>query len=265
MKQEQFVEKHKPFVGIPPTTRVIAVASGKGGVGKSTLALHLALALRRDGFKVGILDADIHGPSLPHLLNCDQKHVVSGGIIAPIEVAGLKAVSRGFLNQGAEASLWRGPITQRFLLALLGGVAWGNLDILILDLPPGTGDIPITLGQKISLFGAIIVSTSQELALLDVRKTMSMFETLSVPILGLIENMSYRTCTSCHFKTPFFQRGLVKKEALARGYDFLGDVPWLQELAGSFDEEGPEGSNEPSLECCAVFSEIILHIHNKIS
>lgn len=244
--------------------QVIGVASGKGGVGKSTLAVHIALALKNQGLSVGILDGDIYGPSLPYLLKTNQYHKVSLGKITPLYVAGLKVVSKGFLANGDGAALWRGPIVHRFLSSLCEKVLWGDVDVIIVDLPPGTGDIPITICQKMPLLGVLLVSTPHELAVMDVKKTIMLFETLEVPILGLIENMSYGVCNGCGVSSAFFGDGLVEKLARERGYDFLAQVPMVPLLTREI-QDAPGQSDPTFQEIHRIFTSVALQIRDKMS
>lgn len=224
-------------VNLPDIRHIIAIASGKGGVGKSTVAANLAVAMASRGLKVGLLDADIHGPSVPTLIGVDGKPSVNADKrIVPIEAHGIRAMSIGYMIEPGQALIWRGPMLQGALMQLLRDVAWGPLDLLILDLPPGTGDVQLSLSQKLGLSGAVIVSTPQDLALIDARRAMAMFDKLSVPLLGLIENMSVFTCPHCGHDSHIFGHGGAEQEAASRGLPFLGAVPLtmaLRELADS--------------------------------
>lgn len=214
-----------------PVRHVIAVASGKGGVGKSTVAFNLAVALRRAGYSVGLLDGDIYGPSLPTLSGTEGRRPEQddAGRLVPPEAHGLKLMSIGFLSDAGAPMIWRGPMVQTALYQMLRDVAWGTedelLDILVIDMPPGTGDAQLTLAQKVPVTGAVIVSTPQDLALIDARKAIAMFEKTGVPILGLVENMSVWTCPACgHAEHPFGHGG-ARAEAEKRNVPFLGEVP----------------------------------------
>ncbi|MBN8520812.1 MAG: Mrp/NBP35 family ATP-binding protein [Alphaproteobacteria bacterium] len=213
-----------------PVRHIIAVGSGKGGVGKSTLAFHLATALARTGKKVGLLDADIYGPSVPRLAGLEgMKPEQIDGQIQPFERYGIKLMSIGFMVSTDQALIWRGPMAQSAFYQLLRDVAWGTpddlLDILIIDLPPGTGDIQLTLAQKVPMTGAIIVSTPQDLALIDARKAVAMFQKVNVPILGLIENMSVYCCPKCGYEDHIFGKGGAVHEAQVLGVPLLGEIP----------------------------------------
>jgi ATP-binding protein involved in chromosome partitioning len=219
--------------------RIIAVASGKGGVGKSTVSSNLAVALARQGRRVGLLDADIYGPSQPRMMGVSKRPASPDGkIIEPLQAHGVTMMSIGLMLKEDEAVIWRGPMIMGALQQLLGQVAWGKLDILIIDLPPGTGDIQLTLAQRTQLTGALVVSTPQDVALLDARKALDMFSKLKVPVLGLIENMSTFCCPNCGHETQIFGHGGVKAEALKLGLPFLGELP----LALSVRQAGDSGT-----------------------
>lgn len=218
--------------------RIIAVASGKGGVGKSTVSSNLAVALARQGRRVGLLDADIYGPSQPRMMGVSKRPASPDGkIIEPLQAHGVTMMSIGLMLKEDEAVIWRGPMIMGALQQLLGQVAWGRLDVLIIDLPPGTGDIQLSLAQRTQLTGALVVSTPQDVALLDARKALDMFAKLKVPVLGLIENMSTFCCPNCGHETQIFGHGGVKAEAAKLGLPFLGELP----LALSVREAGDSG------------------------
>ena len=208
--------------------KIIAVGSGKGGVGKSTLTANLAVALSKRGFKVGLLDADIYGPSQPKIMGITGKPQVGGSDgkrILPLQGYGITVMSMGFLVSTEEAVVWRGPMLMGALQQFIGQVEWGTLDVLLIDLPPGTGDVQLTLAQKCDLSGAIIVSTPQDLALIDAKKAMQMFYKLDVPILGMVENMYTHICSKCGYEEPLFGSSGVKLEAQRAKIDFLGGIP----------------------------------------
>ncbi|MFM2422935.1 MAG: iron-sulfur cluster carrier protein ApbC, partial [Pseudomonadota bacterium] len=209
--------------GVPGVKHIIAVASGKGGVGKSTTAVNLALGYQSIGLKAGILDADIYGPSQPRLLGLTGRpQATPDNKLRPMDGFGLKAMSMGFLVDEGTPVVWRGPMVVSALTQMLREVAWGNLDVLVIDMPPGTGDVQLTMAQQVPLSGAIIVSTPQDLALIDARKGLNMFRKVDVPVLGIIENMSYFICTKCNERHEIFGHGGARDEAEKLGLAFLG-------------------------------------------
>ncbi|HQU46217.1 MAG: ATP-binding protein [Planctomycetia bacterium 21-64-5] len=211
-------------IGLTAKT-VIAVGSGKGGVGKSTLAASLAYGLQRAGSVVGLLDADVYGPSIPHLVGVNQRPEIVDKKIKPIEVAGMKVMSMGFLVPPGEAVVWRGPMLHGAITQFLRDTAWGDLDYLIIDMPPGTGDIALTLSQLLPLTGAVVVCTPQDVALLDAVKAIAMFRKVNIPVLGMIENMSYFLCPNCGQRYDIFGSGGARKRAAELEIPFLGEVP----------------------------------------
>ncbi|MGZ5928522.1 MAG: iron-sulfur cluster carrier protein ApbC [Rhizomicrobium sp.] len=225
--------------GIPGVASIIAVASGKGGVGKSTVAVNLALGLVRLGLKVGLLDADIYGPSLPRLLDIRHKPESDGKKIKPIEKFGLKTMSIGFLVKEDEAMIWRGPMVQSALTQMLNDVLWGPLDVLVLDMPPGTGDAQLTIAQRAPLKGAVIVSTPQDIALIDARKGIAMFNKTQVPILGVVENMSVFVCPDCGHEHHIFGHGGARETAEKVGAPFLGEIPLVPRIRETSDAGTP--------------------------
>ena len=235
------VEKKVPaHLPMPPIKAYIAVASGKGGVGKSTTTLNLAIALHQLGLKVGVLDADIFGPSLPKLLGTFEKpEVTEEKKMMPVPWHGLSCMSIGFMVPQDMAMVWRGPMVQGALHQMLKDVLWGPLDVLLIDMPPGTGDAPLTLAQSLPLTGAIIVSTPQDLALIDARRAMTMFERLEVPLLGMIENMSTFICPNCQTEHSIFGHGGAEREAAERQMPFLGALPLNMELRAASDAGEP--------------------------
>ena len=230
---------------LKPATHIIAVASGKGGVGKSTTAINIALSLSKLKYKVGILDADIYGPSLPKLTGISNKPKSNGKKIIPHNAFGLQAMSIGYLVPEDAATIWRGPMVMSAIEQLLRDVDWQDLEILIIDMPPGTGDAQLTLSQRVKLAGAIIVSTPQDLSLIDARKGLNMFKKVNVPILGIIENMSYFVCSSCKKKHPIFGNGGAKIEAEKLGVPFLDEIPLDIKLRTTSDEGKPIVEEEP--------------------
>ncbi len=230
---------------IPGVARIIAVGSGKGGVGKSTVSVNLALALAKDGWRVGMLDADIYGPSQPHLLGLRGRPETDGKMIQPLQAHGIKVMSMGFLLGADQSVVWRGPMLMTALQQMLRQVAWGELDALIVDLPPGTGDVQLTLSQKADVTGAVIVSTPQDLALLDARKAIDMFHKLNTPILGIVENMASFCCPNCGTETAIFGLGGAKREAERLKVPFLGAIPLDLELRMASDAGTPLAATDP--------------------
>jgi ATP-binding protein involved in chromosome partitioning len=211
--------------GLPGVGAIIAVASGKGGVGKSTLAANLALGLSSLGLKVGLLDADIYGPSVPRLLGLKGRPTAEGRMLQPLESWGLKVMSIGFLVEEETPMIWRGPMVMSAISQMLKEVNWAPLDVLVVDMPPGTGDAQLTMAQQVPLAGAVIVSTPQDLALIDARRGIAMFEKVNVPVLGVVENMSYFLCPHCGGRSDIFSHGGARHEAQRLGVPFLGEVP----------------------------------------
>ena len=226
--------------------RFVAVGSGKGGVGKSTTSVNLAIALKLEGYSVGLLDADVYGPSLPRMLGVSGRPAsVGGDMVAPLQNFGISLMSMGLLVPDDTAMIWRGPMVQSALTQMLNSVAWGDLDVIVIDLPPGTGDIQISLAQQVNLAGAVIVSTPQDIALLDVVKALTMFQKANVPILGMVENMSYWSCPDCGRVDHIFGKGGVKAEAKKRGLDLLGEIPISAEVRKSSDSGIPIIISDP--------------------
>ena len=249
---------------LSPATNIIAIASGKGGVGKSTTAINLALSLMKLEFKVGILDADIYGPSLPKLTGINIKPKNNGKKIIPHNAFGLQVMSIGFLIPEDKPTIWRGPLVMSAIEQLLRDVDWQDLDILIIDMPPGTGDVHLTLSQKAQLTGAIIISTPQDLSLIDARKGLNMFKKVNVPILGIIENMSYFVCRKCETEHKIFGNGGAKAEAKKLGVPFLSEIPLDILLRSSSDEGKPIVLQEPNHFISKNFTEIATLISNKL-
>jgi len=248
--------RHRPG-GVPGVANIVAVASGKGGVGKSTVAVNLALALMGMGLKVGILDADIYGPSMPRLLGLKgQPQPVAGDQLAPMEAYGLKVMSMGLLVDEETPMIWRGPMVMSALSQMLKDVAWGELDVLVVDMPPGTGDAQLTMAQQVPLAGAVIVSTPQDLALIDARKGLNMFRRVNVPVLGLVENMSTFVCPHCGKPSNIFGHGGARAEAERLGVPFLGEVPLTISLRESSDEGRPVVAMDSDSPAAEAFREI---------
>ena len=233
---------------IPGVKSIIAVASGKGGVGKSTTAVNFALALSTRGLKVGILDADIYGPSVPRLmgLSGDKPQVNEDRTLMPLENYGLKVMSIGFLVDEETPMIWRAPMAVSALTQMLRESAWGDLDVLVVDMPPGTGDVQLTMAQQVPLTGAVIVSTPQDLALLDARRGVAMFQKVEVPVLGIVENMAYFICPGCGTHHDIFGHGGAAQEARRIGVPFLGEVPLEMKIRETSDAGLPVVATEPN-------------------
>ena len=237
--------RHRPG-GVPGVANFIAVASGKGGVGKSTTAVNFALALKERGLRVGILDADIYGPSMPRLLGIKGRpQQVAGNKLEPMEAYGLKVMSMGFLVDEETPMIWRGPMVISAITQMLREVAWGELDILVVDMPPGTGDAQLTMAQQVPLAGAVIVSTPQDLALLDARRGVAMFRKVAVPILGIVENMSYFICPQCGHQSDIFAHGGARHEAERLHIPFLGEIPLAMPIRETSDGGRPIVASDP--------------------
>jgi ATP-binding protein involved in chromosome partitioning len=252
--------------GVPGVDAVIAVASGKGGVGKSTTAVNLALGLRDLGLKVGMLDADIYGPSLPKLLAIKEKPQTIGGTrLKPIERYGLTVMSIGFLIDEETPMIWRGPMVMSAITQMLREVEWGKLDVMVVDMPPGTGDAQLTMAQQVPLKGAIIVSTPQDLALIDARRGVSMFKKVDVPVLGVVENMSYFLCPHCGTRSDIFGHGGAQKEAARLGVPFLGEVPLHMTIREKSDSGLPVVATEPDGEHARIYRDIAAKVWGQIN
>ena len=236
---------------------IIAIASGKGGVGKSTFAVNIATSLSKLGNKVGILDADIYGPSVPRMMNItDKPKANENRKLVPLEKYGIKCMSIGFLIGEDTPTIWRGPMIMKALEQMFNGVEWGKLDYLIIDLPPGTGDAQITLAQSSKLSGSIIVSTPQDIALIDARKAINMFKRVDVPVLGVVENMSYFICSNCDERHEIFSNGGAKKEAQKFQTNFLGELPIDKNLRINSDKGLPACISEPGSQISNLYIEI---------
>ena len=250
---------------LPDVTAIVAVASGKGGVGKSTVAVNLAVALARQGLRVGLLDADIYGPSLPRMLGLARKPEVKGDRMIPLAAWGLKAMSIGFLVEEETPMIWRGPMVMGALEQMMGQVEWGPLDIMIVDMPPGTGDAQLTMAQRVTLAGAVIVSTPQDIALLDARRGVRMFERTKVPVLGLVENMSFFCCPACGARSEIFGHGGARLEAQRLGTEFLGEVPLVLEIRTNADAGTPIVAAAPDSHSAQAFAAIAKRLWEKVS
>jgi ATP-binding protein involved in chromosome partitioning len=252
---------------VPGVGAIVAVASGKGGVGKSTVAANLALALKANGLRVGVLDADIYGPSMPRMLGIAGRRPSSpdGKRLLPLENYGLRCMSMGFLVPEDKPMIWRGPMVMSALQQMLREVEWGELDIMIVDMPPGTGDAQLTMAQQVPLAGAVIVSTPQDIALLDARKGLNMFRQVEVPVLGIVENMSYFLCPHCGGRTEIFSHGGARREAEKLGTEFLGEVPLDLAIRETSDSGRPITVSDPGNPHSLVFRTIAARIWEKIA
>jgi ATP-binding protein involved in chromosome partitioning len=251
-------------VYLPEVKYKIAIASGKGGVGKSTISVNLAVALAKQGMKVGLLDSDIYGPSIPLMFGVSGRPDFDGNKLIPIEKFGVKLMSLGFLLTDDSPVIWRGPLVMRALQQLMSDVEWGDLDIILFDMPPGTGDAQLTLSQSVTLDGAIIVSTPQDVALLDAVKGVQMFQKVNVPILGIIENMSYFICEHCQERTDIFSSDGVRKECERLKVDLLGEIPLDVEIRIGGDEGIPVVEKVPENNQAKAFMEIAEKIKDNI-
>ncbi|HXE15747.1 MAG TPA: iron-sulfur cluster carrier protein ApbC [Stellaceae bacterium] len=258
--------RHAPQKPLVPEVRsIVAVASGKGGVGKSTVAVNLALALAANGLRVGLLDADIYGPSQPRLLGLTGRpQTKDGKTLEPMEAFGLKTMSIGFLVNEDQAMIWRGPMVMSALQQMLRDVNWGALDVLVVDMPPGTGDAQLTMAQQVPLAGAVIVSTPQDLALIDARKGIAMFRKVEVPILGIVENMSYFLCPHCGERTDIFAHGGARHEAEKLGVPFLGEVPLDLAIRETSDGGRPLVASAPDSEHAQIFRRMAAQVAGQL-
>jgi ATP-binding protein involved in chromosome partitioning len=245
---------------------VVAVASGKGGVGKSTVAANLALAWARQGARVGILDADIYGPSQPIMLGLVGQHPSSpdGKVMTPLTAHGVVANSIGFLIDPEQPMVWRGPMVTQALTDLLTRTAWGELDYLVIDMPPGTGDIQLTLSQRVPVAGAVIVTTPQDIALADARKGLKMFEKVNVPVLGIVENMSYFQCPECGTRSDIFGHGGARHEAERLGVPFLGEIPLHMSIRTTSDDGNPVVASDPDGPHAAIYRAIGTKVRDQL-
>ncbi len=245
---------------IPGIKHIVAVASGKGGVGKSTTAVNIAATLSTLGFKVGLLDADIYGPSIPRLLNITDRPAIVDEKVIPVEKYGMKIMSMGFLMDEEAPVIWRGPMVVSALMQMTREVVWGELDFLILDMPPGTGDAQLTMAQQTPLSGAVIVSTPQDLALVDARKGLKMFKDVDVPILGIIENMSHFVCPHCGEISEIFGRGGAEADARRLGVMFLGEIPLHMDIRKNSDAGIPLIISDPDGPHAAIYKNLALKV-----
>jgi ATP-binding protein involved in chromosome partitioning len=249
---------------LPGVKNTIAVASGKGGVGKSTVAINLAVSFAIEGYAVGLIDADVYGPSAPLMLGINEKPVVEKNKLIPLEAHGIKVMSIGFLVDEEQAMIWRGPMASGAVRQFMSDVEWGELDYMIFDLPPGTGDIQLTLVQSIPLTGAVIVTTPQDIALADARKGLKMFERVNVPVFGIIENMSYFLCPSCGHREEIFSYGGGKRSAEKLGTRFLGEIPLYTKIREGGDIGKPIVVLEPDSEYTKKFFSIARNLDEEV-
>jgi len=263
-------EQHHPAgtgpdaIMMPGVKSIVAVASGKGGVGKSTTSVNLALALAADGHKVGILDADIYGPSVPRMLGVSGEPSSSNGKdLDPMEGHGIKCMSMGFLIEEETPVIWRGPMAQTALQQMMRDINWGDLDILIVDMPPGTGDVQLTMAQQVPLTGAVIVSTPQDIALADARRGLNMFRKVDVPVFGIVENMSYFSCPHCGERSEIFSHGGARAEAKLLSMDFLGEIPLSIDIRETSDGGNPIVISKPDSDHAKAYRAMALQVWEK--
>jgi ATP-binding protein involved in chromosome partitioning len=258
------VQQAKPAV--PGVRAIVAVASGKGGVGKSTTAVNLALALKSLGLSVGLLDADIYGPSQPRMMGIKGRpSSPDGKRLLPLENYGIKVMSMGFMVPEETPMIWRGPMVMSAINQMLRDVEWGELDILVVDLPPGTGDAQLTMAQQVPLSGAVIVSTPQDIALLDARKGLNMFRKVDVPVLGIVENMSYFLCPHCGERSDIFSHGGARREAEKLGVDFLGEIPLDMAIRETSDGGHPIVVSDPASAHAKTYRAIAEQVWQKVA
>jgi ATP-binding protein involved in chromosome partitioning len=253
-------------IEVPGVKHIIAVASGKGGVGKSTTAVNLALGLAANGVATGLLDADIYGPSMPRMLDVkDKPESIDGKALKPIERYGLKTMSIGYIVNEDTPMIWRGPMVSSALEQMLRDVQWGELDVLVVDMPPGTGDAQLTLAQRVALAGAVIVSTPQDIALVDARKGLNMFRKVAVPVLGFVENMSFFLCPHCGERSEIFGHGGAREEADKLGVPFLGEVPLHLDIRTTSDSGHPIVVAQPDSQYAQIYKNIAGRVWKQLS
>jgi len=253
-------------IDVPGVKHIVAVASGKGGVGKSTTAVNLALGLLANGVRTGLLDADIYGPSMPRMLGVKEKpESTDGKQLKPIERFGLRTMSIGYIVNEETPMIWRGPMVSSALEQMLRDVQWGDLDVLIVDMPPGTGDAQLTLAQRVALAGAVIVSTPQDIALIDARKGLNMFRKVAVPVLGIVENMSYFLCPKCGERAEIFGHGGAREEAGKLDVPFLGEIPLHLDIRTASDSGHPIVVSQPESAHAQVYKEIAGRVWQQLS
>ena len=253
-------------IDVPGVRHIIAVASGKGGVGKSTTAVNLALGLAANGVATGLLDADIYGPSMPRMLDVREKpESIDGKALKPIERFGLRTMSIGYIVNEDTPMIWRGPMVSSALEQMLRDVQWGDLDVLVVDMPPGTGDAQLTLAQRVALAGAVIVSTPQDIALVDARKGLNMFRKVAVPVLGIVENMSYFLCPHCGERSEIFGHGGAREEAEKLGVPFLGEVSLHLDIRTTSDAGQPIVASKPDSAHAQIYKNIAGRVWKQLS
>ena len=252
-------------IDVPGIRHIVAVASGKGGVGKSTTAVNLACALAALGHRTGLLDADIYGPSMPRMLKVSEKPQSTGGKLMPVERYGLRTMSIGYIVAEDTPMIWRGPMVTSALEQLMRDVEWGELDVLVVDLPPGTGDAQLTMAQRVRLSGAVIISTPQDIALIDARKGLNMFRKVAVPVLGIVENMSYFVCPHCGERSEIFGHGGARAEAARLGCEFLGEVPLHLDIRETSDNGTPIAATRPDSEHARIYREIAARVWDQLA
>ena len=253
-------------IDVPGVKHIIAVASGKGGVGKSTTAVNLALGLAANGIATGLLDADIYGPSMPRMLGVTEKpESLDGKQLKPIERYGLRTMSIGYIVNEDTPMIWRGPMVSSALEQMLRDVQWGELDVLVVDMPPGTGDAQLTLAQRVALAGAVIVSTPQDIALVDARKGLAMFRKVAVPVLGIVENMSYFLCPKCGERSEIFGHGGAREEAEKLGVPFLGEIPLHLDIRTTSDSGHPIVVDQPDSPHTQAYKNIAGRVWKQLS
>ncbi len=247
-------DEQSPISGVK---NIIAVASGKGGVGKSTFSVNLAITLAKQGKKVGLLDADLYGPSIPMMMGINKRpDLTSSNKIVPLEKFGIKLMSLGFLIPEDAPAIWRGPVVMQVITQFLKDVEWGEIDFLVVDLPPGTGDIQLTLVQTVPINFAIVVSTPQDISLIDAKKALAMFDKVNVPVFGIVENMSYFICPHCNKRSDIFKHGGAKTAAEKLGVNFLGEIPIVEEICELSDKGEPIMTKDVHPEVQGVFNKI---------
>jgi ATP-binding protein involved in chromosome partitioning len=253
-------------IDVPGVKHIIAVASGKGGVGKSTTAVNLALGLAANGISTGLLDADIYGPSMPRMLGVKEKpESLDGKMLKPIERYGIRSMSIGYIVAEDTPMIWRGPMVSSALEQMLRDVQWGDLDVLVVDMPPGTGDAQLTLAQRVALSGAVIVSTPQDIALIDARKGLAMFRKVAVPVLGIVENMSYFLCPKCGERSEIFGHGGAREEADKLGVPFLGEIPLHLDIRLTSDSGHPIVVSQPESAHAQAYKNIAGRVWKQLS